>query len=117
MGTTKEQREMNQPGTQQQHPVLYWTVFKYQFKLAIELIEKFGADPTVLNSNNSNLLHILFANFNHDLRHAIELAELLIARKVNLNLIDKDGKSPVLVAIKKSQIEALQFAHKHNLFR
>ena len=70
--TTKEQRDFSQTGTgnQQQHPVLYWTVFKYQFKLAIELIEKYGADPTVLNSNNSNLLHILFANFNNDLRHA-----------------------------------------------
>lgn len=41
------------------------------------------------------------------MKHAKQLAELLIARKVNLNLIDKDGKSPVLVAIKKSQIEAL----------
>ena len=49
----------------------------------------------------SNLLHILFANFNNDLRYANQLAELLLAKKVNLNLIDKDGKSPVLVAIKK----------------
>ena len=82
-------------------------MFKYQFKLAVELIEEYGADPTVLNQNNSNLLHILFANFNNDLRYASKLADLLIAKKVNLNLIDKDGKSPVLVAIKKSQIEAL----------
>ena len=93
---------MNQLSSkQQQHPVLYWTVFKYEFKLAMELINEYDADPTVLNSNNSNLLHILFANFNHSLKHAAKLADLLIAKQVNLNLVDKDGKSPVLVAIKK----------------
>ena len=69
--------------------------------MAMELIEKYGADATILNQNNSNLLHILFANFSHDLKYAKPLAELLIRRKVNLNLIDKTGKSPILVAIKK----------------
>jgi len=49
------------------------------------------------------------------LKYAGQLASLLLARKVNLNLIDKDGKSPVLVAIKKSQIEALKFAHEFNI--
>ena len=68
-----------------------------------------------MNSNNSNLLHILFANFKHDLKYAGPLAELLIERKVNLNLVDKDGKSPLLVAIKKSQIDAIEFAHHHNI--
>ena len=101
----------------QQHPILYWAVFKYQFKLAMELITSHGADPTVLNSNNSNLLHILFANFDHDPQHAPQLAELLILKKVNLNLVDKDGKTPLLVAIKKSQQAALEFAHSYNIGR
>jgi len=73
----------------------------------MELIRDYDADPTILNSNNSNLLHILFANFKHDLKHAGKLAELLIKQKVNLNLVDKDGKSPLLVAVKKSQVEAI----------
>ena len=79
-------------------------MFKYQFKLTIELIERYGADPAVLNSNNSNLLHILFANFSHDPNHAPRLADLLIEHKVSLNLVDKDGKTPLHVAIKKQQI-------------
>ena len=112
----QEQRIVQLSGNQQ-HPILYWAVFKYQFKLAIDFIEKHEADPTVLNSNNSNLLHILFANFSHDLKYAPKLADLLISRKVNLNLVDKDGKSPLLVAIKKSQLEAIKFAHQHNIKR
>lgn len=83
----------------------------------MEFIEEHGADPTVLNTNNSNLLHILFANFNHDLKYASKLADLLIKSKVNLNHIDKDRKSPLLVAIKKSQIEAVEYCHQHNLKR
>lgn len=71
----------------------------------------------MLNSNNSNLLHILFANYNHNLVHGPLLANLLLDRKVNLNLIDKDGKSPLLVAIKKSQLQAIEFAHSHNTKR
>ena len=67
----------------------------------MELINNYNADPTVLNSNNSNLLHILFANFNHGLKYAALLADLLISRSVNLNLVDKDNKTPILVAIKK----------------
>ena len=100
---------------QQQHPVLFWTVFKYQFKLTIELIQKYGADPAVLNNNNSNLLHILFANFSHDPVNAPNLADLLVNHKVSLNLIDKDGKSPLHVAIKKQQIQALQYIHDFNI--
>jgi len=80
-------------------------------------VEHHRADPTVLNSNNSNLLHILFANFSHDLKYAPKLADLLIKRRVNLNLVDKDGKSPLLVSIKKSQIEAIEYAHQHNIKR
>ena len=59
----------------------------------------------------------MFANYNHDLKYADQLAELLIKCKVNLNLVDKDGKSPLMVAIKKSQIEAIKFAHQHNINR
>jgi ankyrin repeat protein len=51
------------------------------------------------------------------LEHAPKLAELLIKRRVNLNLVDKDGKSPLLVSIKKSQIEAIEYAHQHNIKR
>ena len=81
------------------------------------MIEQHDADPIVLNSNNSNLLHILFANFNHNMKEAPRLADLLIKRRVNLNLVDKDGKSPLLVAIKKSQIEAIEYADQHNIER
>ena len=99
----------------QQHPILYWTVFKYQFKLTIDLIQKYGADPTVLNNNNSNLLHILFANFSHDAKNAPKLADLLIESNVSLNLVDKDGKSPLHVALKKNQLQALQYVHDYNI--
>ena len=110
-----EATETAPQGAQQQHPILYWAVFKYQFRLAIDLISKYGADPTVLNNNNSNLLHILFANFSHDARHAPELADLLVASNVSLNLVDKDGKSPLHVALKKQQLQALQYIHEHNI--
>ena len=112
----QEQRQSSQTsGGNHQHPIIYWAVFKYQFKLAIEFIQDHGADPTVLNSNNSNLLHIVFANFKHDVKYASKLATLLIERKVHLNLVDKDHKSPLLVAIKKNQIDAIEYAHHHNI--
>ena len=69
----------------------------------------------MLNNNNSNLLHILFANFSHDAKNAPKLADLLIESNVSLNLVDKDGKSPLHVALKKQQIQALQYIHDYNI--
>ena len=69
----------------------------------------------MLNNNNSNLLHILFANFSHDARNAPQLADLLIRSNVSLNLVDKDGKSPLHVALKKQQLQALQYIHEYNI--
>ena len=57
----------------------------------------------------------MFANFSHDPNHAPRLADLLIEHKVSLNLVDKDGKTPLHVAIKKQQIQAMQYIHDHNI--
>ena len=78
------------------------------------MIENYGADATILNQNKSNLLHILFANYNMNLKYASKLADLLIEKGVSLNLIDREHKTPLLVALKKSQIEAVKYAHNYN---
>jgi ankyrin repeat protein len=41
------------------------------------------------------------ANYSGDLAHAPLLANELLERNVQANLIDRDGKSPIHVAIKK----------------
>ena len=57
------------------------------------------------------------ANFDKDLQYASELARVLIIdKKVDPNHIDKDGKAPLHVAIKKTQTEALLFAKNLGLF-
>jgi len=52
-------------------------------------------------------MHILMANFNGDLKNAAILANYLIDNNLEVNLIDSEGKSPLHVAVKKQQIEAL----------
>ena len=78
---------------------LYWSVYKHQFELANKLIEH-GADCSMLNHNASNLMHILFSNFDGDLVNAPALADALLPH-VDPNLVDREGKSPLHVAIKK----------------
>jgi len=68
-----------------------------------------------LNPNGSNTLHILFANFSFGEDGESQLlADALIGRGIDLNLIDNNGLSPVHVAIKKGQLSALKYAVAHN---
>jgi ankyrin repeat protein len=69
----------------------------------------------ILNLNQSNLLHILFAHFGQNPKHAPQLADLLIARNIDINHVDRDGKSPLHLALKKFQIDALKYCHEYNL--
>jgi len=39
----------------------------------------------------------------------------LISKGVELNFVDNNGFSPIHVAIKKEQIEAIRFAIEHNI--
>ena len=56
-------------------------------------------------------MHILMANFNGDLKKSGLLTEILIRNGIDCNSLDSDGKSPIHVAIKKRQLEALLFAN------
>jgi len=38
----------------------------------------------------------------------------IIKKGVNINLVDNNGLTPILVAIKKSQLKALDFALEYN---
>jgi ankyrin repeat protein len=50
------------------------------------------------------------------LEHATDLANALLANNVDPNAFDKDGKSPLHVAIKKQNLSALEFASKRPEF-
>ncbi len=50
-----------------------------------------------------------------DERKAKTLALNLINKGVDINLMDNNGLTPLLVAIKKSQLKALEFALQYNL--
>jgi ankyrin repeat protein len=49
------------------------------------------------------------ANFEGDIQQAAVLGSKLL-EKIDPNFIDKEGKSPLHVAIKKEQLLALKFA-------
>jgi ankyrin repeat protein len=92
----------SQPHNQEQKAnALSWCIFKRQFAVALQMIEC-GADCLQLNQNQSNLLHILFANYEGgDLFSAGLMAEALCTKGVDPNLIDLEGKSPLHVAVRK----------------
>lgn len=69
-----------------------------------------------MTTSNCNLLHILFANFHGDPHNAPALAELLLAHKVDPNLLDKNGKTPLHSALKQEQLSAIGFASTHSCF-
>ena len=90
-------------------------MFKHRFDLAFDLITKYQADGKQLNSNGASLLHILFANYDKDLKNNERLALLLIETcELDVNLGDNDNKTPLHVAINKSQQKALKFAFNYN---
>lgn len=69
-----------------------------------------GADTFVVTQNQANLLHIVMANFDTDLDNAAELADLLVTSGVQTKQLDRDGKSPLHLAVKKDQVDALIYA-------
>ena len=93
---------------------LHLCILKHRFELAMSLIEEKVANPHILNPNGSNVMHILFANFMYNEVEAEKLAMKLIEVKVNINLVDNNGLTPIHVAIKKSQRKALEFALRFN---
>ena len=56
------------------------------------------------------------ANFDGNPEKAALLGSKLLEVDVDPNLVDKEGKSPLHVAIKKEQILALRFALETNRF-
>ena len=56
------------------------------------------------------------AHYKHDLVNASALGELLIAEGLDCDLIDREGKSPLHVAIKRDQLEAIKFAYHTGRF-
>ena len=83
----------------------------------MQLIIDHKVDCSVLTASKSNLLHILFSVFESagNLIEAACLAKELIKRGVNPNLVDDEGKTPLHVAVKKYQTEAIKFAISFNL--
>lgn len=93
---------------------LHLCILKHKFLLACKLLQTNKANPHITNPNGSNALHILFANYQFDTDFAESLGLSLLALRINLNLIDNNGLSPIHVAIKKNQQKALVFAENHN---
>ena len=81
---------------------LHVSILKHKFDLALLMLDRYRANPHILNPNGSNALHILFANFSTDLDLAQTLAGKLIRQNVNVNLVDNNGLTPLHVAIKKN---------------
>lgn len=61
-------------------------------------------------------MHILFANYQQGEanNYSQQIAKKLIQKHVDINHVDNNGLSPLHVAIKKSQIKAIEFAKFHN---
>lgn len=96
---------------------LHLCILKHRFGQALQLIETKQVNHHVLNPNGSNALHILFANYQFDSQGISEsLANKLVRKGINLNLVDANGLTPIHVAIKKNQLKALEFALNHNVF-
>lgn len=81
---------------------LHLAILKHKFDLALFMIEEKNANPHILNPNGSNSLHILFANYMYNENQAEKLAMRIIKEKVNINLVDNNGLTPIHVAIKKN---------------
>lgn len=93
---------------------LHLSILKHKFSLALTMIEEKDINTHNVNPNGSNAMHVLFANYMFDEQHAEKLAIKLIKEKVNVNLVDNNGLTPIHVAINKSQMKALEFAWQFN---
>jgi hypothetical protein len=81
---------------------LHLSILKHKFSLALRILNLDTVNPHITNTNGSNAIHILFANYAFEEENSESLAIKLINLKANLNLIDNNGLSPLHVAIKKS---------------
>ncbi len=62
-----------------------------------------------------NAFHYLFESFDSDLLNAKEIAWKLLGMKLDANKLNKDSYSPIHMACKYKQIEAIWFAINTNI--
>ena len=86
---------------------LHIAIMKHKYEIANRMLKMRGVNPNVTNEHGSNPLHILFANFTVGGEASVKLGKNLALMRVNLNLIDGNGLSPIHVAIKRNQQRAL----------
>lgn len=65
-------------------------------------------NPTVLTSIGANIIHLLFVKYDKDAILSFKILKECISLKIEMNKIDDLRASPLHVAIRKRQYQALK---------
>jgi ankyrin repeat protein len=98
---------INQLSSKHGYP-LHIAILSSKFDVAIEMLRVPGLDPHVLNTIQANCVHLLFLKYDKEPGPAFEVLKMLVKMKVQVNLIDSIGASPIHIALRKRQYKALQ---------
>ncbi len=74
-----------------------------------------GADPTLINKNGEQAIHLLFKNMgSSDSQYKLAFAERLLKRSVSINApINQDGDQPLHLAVKRNSEVAVRWLLEH----
>ena len=71
-------------------------------------------DPCIKSQIDANLIHLLFVKFDKDLKLANEILKQSIELGVDVNHVDTLNATPIHVAMRKRQIQAVEAAIRIN---
>lgn len=97
---------LNQLSLKHGYP-LHIAILANKFDIVLDMLNRDDVDPKVMNTIGANCVHLLFVKYDKDSILAYEILKKLIAKGVNVNLVDQIGGSPVHIALRKNQYQAI----------
>ncbi|CAD8106255.1 unnamed protein product [Paramecium sonneborni] len=93
--------------------ILNLAIVKGQIHLILDILSQ-GADPNQIDEKGNTALHYCMACFDKDVSIYKQAFNALLKKNINLNALNQDGWSPLHIAVKKGNTDAISAVIQHN---
>lgn len=96
---------------------LHMCIKNHDFKLVIKLLKpKYVININAKDEEGSNALHYLFGHFGYENNLSTKIANIMLKKGVEVNLLNKAELSAIHISVKNYQHKSLKYALEYNQF-